>query len=80
MDKKEISKKLDVIIASIVNHHNYTFSEKLKPEDISAWDSLANAMILTAIENEIGIKFKFSEMIAWHNMGQLVDLILKKIG
>ena len=79
MDKQEIIKKIEEIVATCVNHNDFTMTEVTKPDEIVGWDSLSNAMILTAIEQEFGIKFKFSDMIAWHNIGELADIIIKKL-
>lgn len=79
MDKKEIFEKIGEIVATCVNHHDFAMTEATKPDEIVGWDSLSNAMILTAIEQEFGIKFKFSDMIAWKNIGELTDIIIKKL-
>lgn len=79
MTREEINEKLDAIVTASVNHHDYTFTRDLKPEDVVGWDSLANAMIVTAIQEQFGIKIKFADMVAWHNMGQLVDIIENKL-
>ena len=80
MDKKEVIEKIDAIVAASVNHHEFTMTEATTPEDVRAWDSLANAMIITAIEKEFGIKFKFMEMSSWKSVGDLADIIIKKLG
>ena len=80
MDKKEIIEKIEAIVAASLNHHDFAMTEVTKPEEITGWDSMVNAMILTAIEQEFGIKFKFSDMIAWKNIGQLADVVIKKLG
>ena len=80
MTKQEILEKIESIVAASLNHHDFTMTEETKPEEITGWDSMANAMILTAIEQEFGIKFKFSDMIAWKNIGQLADVVMKKLG
>lgn len=80
MEKQEIIEKIEVIVAIAVNHHDFQISEDAKPNDILGWDSLMNAMILTSIEQEFAIKFKFSDMIAWKTIGELADIIIKKIG
>ena len=80
MDKNEIINKIEEIVATCVNHHDFTMTDATKPDEIVGWDSLSNAMILTSIEKEFGIKFKFSDMIAWHTIGELVDIIIKKLG
>lgn len=79
MDKKEIIDKIETIVANSVNHHDFIITEATKPEEILGWDSLSNAMILTAIEQEFGIKFKFSDMIAWKSVGDLANIVLAKI-
>lgn len=80
MDKIKIKKKIEEIVATCVNHHDFTMTEATKPDEIVGWDSLSNAMILTAIEQEFGVKFKFSDMIAWRTIGELADIIIKKLG
>ena len=80
MDKKEVIEKIEAIVAASVNHHDFTMTEVTTPKDVRAWDSLANAMIITAIEQEFGIKFKFMEMSSWKSVGDLADIIIKKLG
>ena len=80
MDKKEILEKIEAIVATSLNHHDFAMTEDTKPEEITGWDSMANAMILTAIEQEFGVKFKFSDMIAWKSVGDLAKLVAAKIG
>ncbi len=80
MNKQEIIQTIESIVASSLNHHDFVMKEESKPEEITGWDSMANAMILTSIEQEYGIKFKFSDMIAWHTIGELADIIIKKQG
>lgn len=80
MEKKEILEKIEAIVATAVNHHDFTMTESTKPDEILGWDSLSNAMILTSIEQEFSVKFKFSDMIAWHTVGELAEIVLLKIG
>ena len=78
MEKKDILDKIEAIVATSLNHHDFTMSEATKPDEITGWDSMANAMILTAIEQEFGIKFKFADMLAWKTVGQLADIVRLK--
>jgi len=80
MDKKEVLEKIETIVAASVNHHDFTITEITIPEDVRAWDSLANAMIITAIEQEFNIKFKFMELSSWKTVDDLADIIIRKIG
>lgn len=79
MTREEIIKSIDEIIAASVGNHNFELSNHHKPTDILGWDSMANAMILTSIEQHFGIKFKFSDMIAWKTVGDLINIIESKL-
>ena len=78
MERTEIIQKIESIVATSLNHHDFTMSEVTKPDEITGWDSMANAMILTAIEQEFSIKFKFADMLAWKTVGQLADIVRLK--
>ena len=78
MERSEIIQKIESIVAASLNHHDFTMSEVTKPDEITGWDSMANAMILTTIEQEFGIKFKFADMLAWKTVGQLADIVRLK--
>lgn len=80
MEQSEIISKIEEIVATAVNHHNFALTAETKPNEVKGWDSLANAMIVTSIEKEFGVKFKFSDMMAWQNVGELADIVIKKIG
>lgn len=79
MERSEIIQKIESIVAASLNHHDFTMTEETKPEEITGWDSMANAMILTAIEQEFGIKFKFADMLAWKSVGDLANIVLAKV-
>lgn len=79
MERSEIIQKIESIVAASLNHHDFTMTEETKPEEITGWDSMANAMILTAIEQEFGIKFKFADMLAWKTVGELAEIVLVKV-
>ena len=79
MERSEIIQKIESIVAASLNHHDFAMTEETKPEEITGWDSMANAMILTAIEQEFSIKFKFADMLAWKTVGDLANIVLAKV-
>ncbi len=48
-------------------------------DDIDAWDSLSHINLVIAIEMEFGIRFALGELQALKNVGEMIDLINKKI-
>jgi len=79
MERSEIIQKIESIVAASLNHHDFAMTEETKQEEITGWDSMANAMILTAIEQEFSIKFKFADMLAWKTVGELAEIVLVKV-
>lgn len=49
-------------------------------EDIEEWDSLSHIRLIVAIERQMGIKFKNSEIEELKNVGELVAVIDGKLG
>jgi acyl carrier protein len=47
---------------------------------VPGWDSLSHVVILTAIENEYGVRFSTREIMGLNNLGDLQELIRKKTG
>ncbi len=48
-------------------------------DDIDAWDSLSHINLVIAIEMAFGIRFALGELQALKNVGEMIDLIDKKI-
>lgn len=47
--------------------------------DIEGWDSLSHINLVLAIEMEFGIKFSSAEVRKMENVGELLELIEKKV-
>jgi len=48
-------------------------------EDVEEWDSLSHIRLIVAIERQLGIKFKNSEIEGLKNVGELVSVIDSKL-
>ena len=47
--------------------------------DISAWDSLNHMLLITEVEEQFGLNFSFEDVRPLQNVGDLVQLIDRKI-
>jgi acyl carrier protein len=47
--------------------------------DVPAWDSLSHITLIVAVEREFGIRFTTAEVAALMNVGDLADLVQKKL-
>ena len=79
MDRTIIREKLRKILISVLEHNNFELTDHLKAGDVDGWNSLAQAMIVTAVENEFGIKFKLRDLNNWKDIGSLVTIIESKL-
>ncbi len=78
MNKEEIYNHLTDIIRQSLNTPSLMLTPDSTVENTEGWGSLENAMIITSIEQDYNIKFKLSELLSWHTLDELTDLIIKK--
>ena len=77
-NKEEILKKISPIFIKIFKNKKLKIKFNSSAKNIKNWDSLAHINIILNIERMFKIKFKVSEIAELKNVGEMVDLILKK--
>jgi acyl carrier protein len=78
MTGNEMLKKLEGIFRDIFDEEDLKISNETTAEDIEDWDSLAHINLVVAIEKEFNVKFALGELQLLQNVGDMVELILKK--
>jgi acyl carrier protein len=78
MDRKEIIGKLNEIFEDIIDEGPVFLSETSTSKDVDGWDSLTQIQLIVAIEKAYNIRFTSEEIIAWRNIGEMIDCILTK--
>lgn len=79
MTKTEIHDNVQEIFRDVFDKEDLVIADETNAEDIEDWDSLAQVRLTVAIEKKFGIKFDFGELTALHNVGEMLELIEKKI-
>ena len=54
---------------------NEVFRNVFDDDDIEDWDSLEHINLISAVEDEFGIRFKMGEVSSMKNVGEMVDII-----
>ncbi len=54
--------------------------DETNAEDIEDWDSLAHVELVMAMEKAFSMKFSLKEVGELKNVGEMADLILRKMG
>lgn len=70
---------LQNIFRDIFDDENLIIVETTNSSDIEDWDSLAQINLIVAIEEEYNIKFNLEEVSKLNNVGEMLELIKKKI-
>ena len=78
MNKEELLNIVQEIFRDIFDNESLIIDLTTNSSDIDDWDSLNHINLVVAIEKEIEIKFNFEELALMKNVGEMLDLILKK--
>ena len=79
MTKEQILADVQEIFRDVFDEEELVITDETNAEDIEDWDSLAQVRLTVAIEKKFGIKFGFGELTALHNVGEMLELIDKKM-
>ena len=77
-NKKIILEKLIPIFLKVFNNKKIKINLKSSAATIKNWDSLAHITIVLNIEKMFKIKFAISEIAELKNVGEIINLIIKK--
>lgn len=78
MSEKDILMKLNLIFRDVFEDETIVVNEETVSDDIEAWDSLEHINLIIEIENAFAFKFSMEEVSTLKNVGEIVDVILKK--
>lgn len=77
MKREEIFEKLNEIFADVFEDDTIEVKETTSSADIEDWDSLTHITLISAVEEEFGIKFAMKDVIGMKNVGEMVDIIME---
>jgi len=80
MNRAELLTKVTEILADAIDDETLHLEETTTAEDVPDWDSNNHVRLIIGIESAFGIRFETDEIGAPENVGQLLDLIEKKLG
>lgn len=77
MNRDQIFEELTTVFRDVFDDEDVTIGENTTAADIEDWDSLSHIMLLSAVEDEFGIKFDMKAVQSLKNVGEMVDMIGK---
>ena len=63
--------RINRIIGSIFQCDGASLADDATPETVENWDSVTHIMVLSALEEELGVKFSDSQMERINTIGEL---------
>lgn len=79
MDKEKILQELQPIFHDVFDDETLVITNATNAKQIEDWDSLAQIRLVVAIEKLFSIKFDFGELQNLKDVGEMVDVIQKKL-
>lgn len=80
MSREEIFETLNSVFRDVFDDDTIEVNENTTADDIEDWDSLEHINLIVAVEKEFRIKFNIGEVHSMENVGDMANLIQKKIG
>ena len=79
MGRTEILEKLGEIFRDAFDDDNIKISESTTAADIENWDSFMQINIIMACQSEFGVKFDLKDVMALKSVGNIADVIERKL-
>ena len=79
MDRNKIVTKLTQVFHKTFDNTELELSDDMTASDVDNWDSLTHMVLIGEIEKEFDIKFKLKELNKMNTVGNLIDIVAKKI-
>lgn len=79
MSREEVLEYLNELCRELFFDDDLVVTEDTVASDVEGWDSLGHLELISEIENHYNIKFTMGEIQGFANVGELVDVILKRI-
>lgn len=70
---------LNGVFCEVFNDDAIVIARETTADDIEGWDSLSHVNLIVAVEMKFNIRFAVREVQSLQNVGDLIDLINKKI-
>jgi acyl carrier protein len=71
--------ELQPIFRDVLDDPSLQITRESSAQTVSGWDSLAHINLIFAIQQEFGIKFALGELAELKNVGEMIDLMERKL-
>ena len=79
MTREEVMNAVTEIFRDVFDDEELVIGDETNSEDIEDWDSLEHITLIISMEKEFDMKFDIKEVNKLENVGQMIDLIMRKM-
>lgn len=79
MTRAELLQRISEYLSDVTDREITDLTETSTADDYEEWDSISHVRLLIRIEQDLGFQFNTDEVGMVENVGQLIDLIEKKL-
>jgi len=79
MTRAELLQRISEYLSDVTDREITDLTEASTADDYEEWDSISHVRLLIRIEQDLGFQFNTDEVGMVENVGQLIDLIEKKL-
>jgi|CXWJ01.1.fsa_nt_gi acyl carrier protein len=79
MELNEILQQSTGVFRRVFENDSIVINDQTVAQDVAEWDSLSHTLMISEIEKHFGVRFKFKEVIAFKNVGDMLNTIQAKL-
>ncbi len=79
MSREEVFERLNEVFRDVFDDESIEVNENTTSADIEDWDSLEHISLMSAVEQEFGIRFSMGQIQSMKNVGEMVNIILAQM-
>ena len=79
MSREDIFEEVTKIFRDVFDDDDLVIKDETDSDDIEDWDSLEHINLVVAMEKRFNLKFNLKEVGTLANVGEMVDLIERKL-
>ena len=74
---EEIYERLNEVFRDFFDDDEIELTPETTAEDIEDWDSLNHITLMSAVEEELGVRFTMGQVSGMKNVGEMAEIIAK---
>ena len=79
MSREEIFDRVQEIFRDVFDNEELVISDATNSDEIEDWDSLEHISLIVSMEKAFSMKFDIKEVNKLENVGEMIDLIKRKM-